>query len=270
MKIKTINNLFEYLKNINKDTKEWTHNGFAKPWFRGLSNKKYILLPSILRNGNDKFEFQITKKFRLVAPGFGETPETNRIDQWLFLMQHLELPTRLLDWSESPLVAAFFATLKAIYKNDIKNNASVFAIDPIELNKISIGEEDFPVTWVQNKVLQTIKFAFNTQEEQVFINNQYIKISYSELPIAIYPSTVHSRIKAQKGCFTLHGSDKRDFETIFKDTLIKRERLIKYIIPKDKIINFHNELNDAGISYSILFPDLDGLAKELKYQFGIK
>lgn len=264
MKIKTINNLSEYLDNIKKDTKDWIHNGFAKPWFRGQTNENYILLPSILRNGNDLYEFQITKKFRLVAPGFGNTPDTDRLDQWLFLMQHLELPTRLLDWSESPLVAAFFASLKAIDNNNVENNASILIIDPIELNKISISEEDFPVTWVQNRVLQTIKFAFNTQ------NDHNDNLLYLELPVAIYPSTIHSRIKAQKGCFTLHGNDKRDIESIFINSLIKNEKLIKYIIPKEKIKDFHNQLNDIGVTYSILFPDLDGLSKELKYLFGIK
>ncbi len=264
IKSTTITSISQLLEDIKKDTIEWTHNGFAKPWFRGHTNSQYKLIPSILRNGNEIFEFEITKKFRLVAPGYSSTPETNRIDQWLFLMQHHELPTRLLDWTESPLVAAFFSTIKAMENKDSKlKDAALYAIDPIALNKLS-DIDGFPVTWTQNQVLQTIKIAYRTQNE--LVNGK--KINVLRLPTAIYPSTIHARIKSQKGCFTLHGQNKRDFEIIFKNrSLIKDHKLIKYIIPKESVKDIFDELNDCGITYSVLFPDLDGLSKELKYQF---
>lgn len=262
-KIETLEQLIEA---ISSDTKNWTHSGFAKPWFRGHTNYCYKLLPSVLRAGNEVHEFNITNKFRLVSPGFGKVPERSRIDQWLFLMQHLELPTRLLDWSENPLAAAFFATSKVMESETISNDAAIFAIDPIALNKAS-GFDYFPNTWAQNSVLQTIKFAFGTQDEEV--DGEAIK--YLEKPIAIYPSTIHSRISSQKGCFTLHGNDKRDIQSIFtKDELITKSYLVKYKIEKNFVRQLFEQINKCGITYSSLFPDLDGLAKELKYSFGIR
>jgi len=258
----------QVLEKIKEDTKDWTHNGIGKPWFRGHTRANYKLLPAILRKGNEKYEFEITNLFRLVAPGYSATPETDRIDQWLFLMQHHRVPTRLLDWTESPLIAVFFATIKALELNkEIKEDAAVYALDPIVLNKQS-GFDFFPNTWTQNSVLQTIKFAFGTEKEPIYIDGK--KISFLEDPIAIYPSIIHSRIKSQKGCFTLHGNDKRDIEAIFSNqSLLKDNRLIKYIIPKEMVIDFFSEVNDFGITYSTLFPDLDGLAKDLKFRFKI-
>jgi hypothetical protein len=94
---------------------------------------------------------------------------------------------------------------------------------------------------------------------------------YLKTPIAIYPSTIHSRIAAQKGCFTLHGSDPRSFAHIFEGyPLIATGRLRKYRVPKDNVPGLLRDLLDMGISYASLFPDFDGLARELRYAFRIE
>lgn len=261
-----VESVCDLLQKIEQETRFWTYDGFVKPWFRGHTSFDYKLLPSILRSGNEVHEFALTKKFRLMAPGYGLTPETGRIDLWLFLMQHHRVPTRLLDWSESPLAACFFATQKAADDEDIECDAAIYALDPIQLNLLS-NIEGFPVTWAQNPVFQTIKFAFGTQDELV----DGKRINYLEFPTAIYPSTIHSRIAAQRGCFTLHGNNKRDFESIFaKHPLITDHYLIKYLIPKGRIRSISRELANLGVTYSTLFPDFDGLASELKSAFGIK
>ena len=73
----------ELIDVVHRDTKDWTRDGFAKPWFRGVTDlDKRKLLPSILRHDNAALEFQLTKKFRLMAPAFDETPETGRLNRW--------------------------------------------------------------------------------------------------------------------------------------------------------------------------------------------
>ncbi len=267
---KDIGSLQHFLGLVSADTNDWTRDGFAKPWFRGVTDAdRHTLLPSILRGDYVKHEFQLTKKFRLMAPGFGITPHTDRIDQWLFLMQHHRAPTRLLDWTESPLIAAFFATEKAAQTAHIENDAAIYGIDPIGLNKAS-DIDHFPNTWVQGRVAQTIKFAFGTQNEEVLIDGHKVGIRYLELPVSIYPSTVHSRISSQRSCFTLHGGDIRAFEAIFEGKpLMEDKKLIKYRIPKVAVPGILRELSDLGISHGAVFPDLDGLARELRYGFGI-
>ena len=276
---KDIQSIRDLLTHLADDTKIWTRDGFAKPWFRGVTDAAcHKLVPSILRGNNKLKEFPLTKKFRLMAPGYGATPDTDRLDQWLFLMQHHRVPTRLLDWTESPLAAAFFAAEKAATlesnNSEIKDDAAIYALDPMSLNKQAgiideWGKPSFPVTWTPNSVFQTIKFAFGTQNECV-CGPDGKAIQYLQFPVAIYPSTVHARMSSQRGCFTLHGADDRDFESIFSDTpLITEMQFIKYRIPKEYVASVFRELSEIGITHAALFPDFDGLARELRYCFGI-
>lgn len=74
----------------------------------------------------------------------------------------------------------------------------------------------------------------------------------------------------QKGCFTVHGTDDRGFEEIFNENskLVTENYFKKYVIDrKDNAPQIYKELKALGITPSSIFPDLDGLAKELEERF---
>ncbi len=89
-----------------------------------------------------------------------------------------------------------------------------------------------------------------------------------DLPIAIQPTYVHERLRAQKASFTIHGKDTRNFEELFVVApLVQKGFFRKYIFPTSEVENILDDLKMLGITHTTIFPDLDGLAKELDITF---
>ena len=115
-KITSLNQLMDFVS---------SRASFKTPlWFRGARNAAYDLVPSLYRHTTvveaeklKELEADLMARFRHRAPPFVEQLPSEAF-QLLFLMQHYGVPTRLLDWTENPNVAAFFAVENA--RDDIR------------------------------------------------------------------------------------------------------------------------------------------------------
>jgi hypothetical protein len=103
--------------------KELSHNG-SLLWFRGCGRSDYKLLPTLYRHPSlstleeyAKLEQDLMTRFRQRS-----LPFHNRSlqDDWdtLFFMQHYGIPTRLLDWTENPFIALYFAVMSCPHELD--------------------------------------------------------------------------------------------------------------------------------------------------------
>lgn len=255
-----IESLTELISAIEYDLKQWNMPECSAPWFRGQSSIKYELIPSIFRKtkGGTLIDEQIISRlFRKRAGALGNVPESadkqseQLHDQWLYLMQHVGVPTRLLDWTESALVAVYFAVHKLPETDSV-----VWMLNPLELNRIAIGRAALPASY-DDDVWSCFRSAYS---ERYIPNKLY--------PIAILPKHSHPRMAAQRSCFTIHGAKQFSFEEMFIDTLIENGFLRKYIINQSSNKRILKELGLLGIKHATVFPDLDGLAVELKMEFG--
>jgi hypothetical protein len=109
----------EVLARMGKDT-----------WWRGHAQEPWPLLPGAFRPNVGDSEKHFAARFVQKAPSrYLHCPTFNDFSSWLFLMQHHGLPTRLLDWSESPLAALFFAV-----REHSSVDACLWVLNPFKLN----------------------------------------------------------------------------------------------------------------------------------------
>jgi hypothetical protein len=220
------------------------------PWFRGEPELDTSLLPKLYRDpAGHRNENIIVQRFRALGPAYGSglpvpTPEHN--DHWLYVMQHVGVPTRLLDWTEGLLQATFFAL------NGSKGNAVVWMMDPCQLNNLSevyfADPNEFPISWgnENSPAVKNIQAAFRSDSTGM---------SY---PICFIPTYIHPRMAVQRSTFTVHGKEKIGISSI--EGLA---HLCKFVLDSKYRECLLEDLRLLGMSYRSLFPDFDGLGKDV-------
>ncbi len=236
---------------------------FSNPlWFRGARNAAYNLVPSLYRHTTvveaeklKELEGDLMARFRHRAPPFVEQLPSEAF-QLLFLMQHYGVPTRLLDWTENPNVAAFFAVENAREDNSTSpHDAAIWVLRPLLLNKAALSNHS------ADRVLSIEDELLNAYQPKT-----PFKLS-AKLPVAIGGVHNSRRIVAQRGSFVLFGTNVHPMNS--DATLIAVPDLMhKLIIPGDKKVELRNALFVTGVTDSVIYPDLDGLSREIRYQEG--
>lgn len=230
-------------------------------FYRGHPDSSYQLIPSIHRT--QITESSVTQQFRSQAPSLVNNVPHNDLDHWLFLMQHHGLPTRLLDWTESPLVALYFALSGETHSED----ASIYLLNPMELNKSVLGGGFFPDRADPRYNYRFLRAFYRNPEVLPWdIGIDLEQVDEKEIPLALRPIIVHPRMVAQKAAFTVHGDDERDLISILNDRNI--DALSHLTIPNSARKRVKRDLELFGVTESTIFPDLDGLASELKQKYG--
>jgi hypothetical protein len=254
-----IKSLQDYVKAVEGIVDEWTPRDadwYLQPWFRGHGNASWTLTPGWYRPsgeakgiGADYYsEPTLLEKFMLRAPTYLERLPATKWE-WLFLMQHYGLPTRLLDWTESSLIALYFA----IRDTGPDADAAVWAMNPWWLNYQTFGDY--------------VLFPADDPRADGHAPLCLSQTLEGKLPLAITPTRASTRIAAQRGTFTIHGSDRTALDRLARSNAKERPRLRRLVIPHAHVGRLEKELSIAGITESLIFPELDGLCREIKTGF---
>jgi hypothetical protein len=250
-----------------------------KLFFRGHASKSYELKPSIYREGK-----WISNEYLMIQELLLRCPEdfksaVSSFDK-LVKMQHYDFPTRLLDITENPLVALYFACeaikddqskldkdgevfLFNIQNDDIKYSDSdtVSVLSNLSCMDSNFCDQDTDETYFKSDVYSEQFLHFIKREKPYFID-RILKKDINSV-VCVKPKLDNRRIIQQSGSFLLFGinTSKRDPATI--DKKLMKESII---IDKDFKEQILVELSLLGINSAKLFPEIDKVANFIKYQ----
>jgi FRG domain len=228
---------------------------FRSPFaFRGLARRNHTLSSTLVRLGRGhgdvrRLELALLRNFRKYA--HAEAVGTDSVWHWLALGQHRGLPTRLLDWTYSPLVALHFATEDPA---DYDQDGVVWCVDFVEANKRlprrlrrilqDEGSDTFTVEMLAP--FKTLR-DFDALAREPFL-------------VFVEPPSVDRRILNQLALFALMSSPRATMD----DWLRRHPELChQVVVPASLKWEIRDKLDQANVNERVLFPGLDGLSRWL-------
>jgi FRG domain len=256
--------------------------GLAGHVFRGQSDAKWSLSTTIERAARRygfpdgalrNREVVLLNNFQRRAHQYLDDPPSleDRLE-WLALMQHHGAPTRLLDFSHSFYVAAFFSMESA------EQDGAIWALST-----------DFTMGHTSNLLSQTKTMLDLEVESRAVLQAHLSGRQTSTCVMLVEPHRMNARLAVQQGCFVVPGDLSKSFmeslacclEVDVATLAVKKARslrpgdadrlfdspVIKIVLPKE----IHNravwDLDQMNVNATSLFPGLDGFARSLHTWF---
>ena len=233
-------------------------------FYRGLPNKEFKLFTSLERNcGEQKqvLEPMLLKNFTKYAI-MEEPTLADSVWQQMIIGQHHGLPTRLLDWTHSPLIALHFALTEGNLADLDKHDCVVWRMHMRDMN------ENVPQKY-RDALNADKTFVFSVEHLNSVVKDlaQYDADMGCEAMVNIEPPSVDQRIINQYSFFSVVPSGITCVDDFLKQ---HTKNTVRYIIKKELRWNARDLLDQYNVNERMVYPGLDGLTKWLARHYYVK
>lgn len=233
--------------------------------YRGARDARWSLFTSLDRLGGIDpphtkcgLEEHILRNFvRYSRPHFASVRNAWEL---LVAAQHHGVPTRLLDWSYSPLVAAHFATRATPFDHRILEEPTDCAIWRLDWRRVH-RHFGFPELALLTDDLDRLRDADGDGHFSPF---ELIRArGVAPFACLVEPPTLDTRIAAQAAVFTIASVADRPLDTFLAEHGLA-DTLTRVVIPAEHVRRVRDQLDLVSMDERRLFPDISGVAEQMR------
>ena len=217
--------------------------------FRGISCSEHIPDTSLRRMGGPYWdlEYHLMRNFRKYARM--ERSDKFSIWNWFVIAQHHGLPTRLLDWTFSPMVALHFATCEI---EEYDCDGAVLMVDYVKFHEKlpAVLKEELEKEGANGFTVEMLSNVAGSMKE-------FDSISDEDFVVFFDPPSMDYRLVNQ---YSLHSVMSNSRARLMDLLERNKDFWRKVVIPSDLKWEVRDKLDQANINERVLFPGLDGLS----------
>lgn len=233
-------------------------------FYRGMPDERFDLSTSLARNCRDKADVleehlleNFIKYVSIEDPTIDES-----IWKAMIVGQHHGLPTRLLDWTHSVLVALHFAETEGNLSDLNKRDCVIWRIDAREIN--SRLPEKYRSALERKK---TFIFSVKLLSEITNSIDEYDRDMGDHGLVIVEPPSIDQRIVNQYSFFALLPKGIKDLVRYLDE---HTEHTVKYVIDRKLRWDLRDVLDQLNMNERTVYPGIDGIAHWLARHYYVK